>query len=88
MTSEDTLDTTALHQISECLWPVRYKWCQIGDALKIDDATLEVIRDENPHRVDNCIRSMLVTWLRNSNACWKALAEALRSPLVGVTVEG
>ena len=87
MTSEHTLDTEALHQILGCLWPVRDKWRQIGLGLSIDDTTLNVIRDDNPHHVDDCITSKLQEWLKNDNSCWKVLAEALRSPPVGATVK-
>ena len=86
MTSEETLDKTAFRQILERLWPVRDKWRQIGVALNIDVTTLNVIRDNNPHRTDDCITTMLDIWMRNGNPCWKVLAEAVRSCLVGVGV--
>ena len=75
-------------KITICLWPARYKWYQIGLALNIDLATLEIIKKDNPHRTDDCFVEMIAQWLKNDNPapCWKVLAKALTSPLVGVRV--
>ena len=87
MTSEDTLNAKAFNQITTCLWDARHKWRQIGFALCIDYTTLEVISLNYHRSIDDCMTTMLGKWLRNGRPCWKVLAEALRSPLVGVTVE-
>ena len=88
VTAEIELDTTFVYQITVCLWPARYKWRQIGLALRIHPSTLEVIRQDNPLRTDDCVTTMIEKWLTKgeSKPCWMVLAEALKSPPVGVTV--
>ena len=83
------LDSNAVKEIATCLWPARNKWKQIGLALNIDAITLDMIRQDNPHRTDDCVMSMITLWLQNGKPapCWMVLAKALTSPLVGVTVE-
>lgn len=77
-----------LQNIQSLLWDVRFKWHNIGLALGIDPSTLEVVKRSNLHVVDDCFSQMLLKWLRRGDCvpCWKALAEALRSPTVGVQV--
>ena len=88
MTSAAALGVRHLHSVQDCLWVVRMKWSVIGLALKIDPATLEVIKMDNPNNTNGAFQSMLLKWLRKRQPvpCWKALAEALRSPSVGVVV--
>lgn len=83
------LDTKSLNAIMKCLWNARFKWREIGTALNIDASTLEVIRQDNPYRTDDCFTAVVVEWLRNGvpAPCWKVLAEALSSPTVGVVIE-
>ena len=46
---------------------------------------LEAIRVDNLDYCGPCYTAMLEEWLRNdSNSTWSALAEALRSPAVGL----
>ena len=88
MTATTKLGEESLRDITSCLWPARFKWRHIGDSLKIDPSTLEVIGYEN-RRVDDCFVAVLLKWLRRGKPvpCWKVLAEALSSPPVGVIVE-
>ena len=88
MTASTRLDEGSLNEIKTCLWRARFKWRHIGDSLKIDPSTLEVIGYEN-RRVDDCFVAVLLKWLRSGKPvpCWKVLAEALSSPPVGVIVE-
>ena len=88
VTATANLQVEDLDKIHNFLWPVRHKWYQIGITLKIHASTLQVIRDDHPHRTDDCYRAMLEEWLNNGNPApsWKELIEALRSPPVGATV--
>ena len=87
VTATTRLDEKSLNKIKTCLWGARFKWRHIGDSLKIDPSTLEVIRCDN-RRVDDCFVAVLLKWLRSDEPvpCWKVLAEALSSPPVGVIV--
>ena len=82
------LGEESLKEINTCLWRARFKWRSIGDALKIDPSTLEVINLDN-RKVDECFVAVLKKWLRKGKPvpCWKLLAEALSSPPVGIIVE-
>ena len=88
MNSTTELNMDNLREILECLWSARSWWHNVGIALKIDAPTLEVIRQDHD-RTDDCFREVIERWLRDgkSKPCWKVLADALSSPLVGVTVE-
>ena len=88
VTSVAALSVRDLRSVQDRLWLVRMKWSVIGLALEIDPATLEVIKMDNPNNTDGAFQSTLLTWLRRNKPlpCWKALAEALRSPSVGVHV--
>ena len=74
------LSTDNIQSVYRPLWPARHKWHSIGFTLGIDATTLEVIKMENP-RIDDCLREMIKTWLRNCNPlpCWKHLSTALQS---------
>ena len=78
LTVKDLCDT------QECVWGARTKWCNIGLKLKIDPETLNVIEGNNKD-IGNCFRVMLTTWLKtvDPKPTLAALAEALRSPMVG-----
>ena len=88
VTSVALLSDDNLHDIHNRLWAIRMKWQTIGLALQIDATTLEVIKADNPNDTSGAYLSMLLMWLRRSKPvpCWKALAEALASPSVGVQV--
>jgi hypothetical protein len=48
--------------------------------------TLDSIELANPRKPDCCFRAMLIKWLReHQRPTWSALAEALRSPSVGLS---
>ena len=85
-TTELNMDN--LIELLECLWSARSCWHNIGIALKIDVPTLEVIKQDHD-RTDDCFREVIQKWLRDnkSKSCWKLLAEALSSRLVGVMVK-
>ena len=88
MTSVAALGVRDLRNVQDRLWVFRMKWSVIGLALDIDPATLEVIKMDNPNNTDGAFQSVLLRWLRRREPvpCWKALAEALKSPSVGLDV--
>ena len=63
------------------------RWYNVGLGLGISPDTLDVI-DRN-HRGDcgDCYRNVLAEWLRRADPSptWRTLAEALKSPLVGMS---
>ena len=73
-----------LPQVFRAVFDARTKWYDIGLELKIDPASLDAIQEDNPRNAQNCLRDMLKKWLRRSQpkATWRALVEALESPLV------
>ena len=73
-----------LCKVQRAAWNARTKWYNIGLELKIDPETLNVIEGNNKD-IDNCFRAMLTTWLKtvDPKPTLAALAEALRSPMVG-----
>ena len=88
MNATTELNMDNLRELLECLWSARSWWHNIGIALKIDAPTLEVIKQDHD-RTDDCFREVIQKWLRDdkSKPCWKVLAEALSSRLVGVMVK-
>ena len=60
-------------------------WYNIGVCLHIPTGTLEAIQYDNRYVAEDCFRSMLKEWLKTEqpNTTWAALAEAMRSSIVG-----
>ena len=85
VTATYELHNEHLSELSKCLSCIRHKWYEIGIALNISVATLEVIKCDHSLRTDECFIAMLNEWLTNGNPspCWKVLAETL-SPEVQV----
>ena len=73
-----------LRKVQQAAWNARTKWYNIGLELEIDPEMLNVIEGNNKD-IDNCFRAMLTTWLKtvDPKPTLAALAEALRSPMVG-----
>jgi hypothetical protein len=62
------------------------QWYNLGWVLGITPETLDIIKRDNIRRPDHCFTAMLTTWLReHERPTWSALAEALRSPSVGLS---
>ena len=61
------------------------KWYNIGLKLGIPPGTLNSIKIKCRDDPDECVTALLNEWLNNGNPppSWAALAEALRSPMVG-----
>ena len=62
------------------LKPLAAKWQNIGVLLKIPGGRLETIRHDERNEADNCLRSMLNEWLKQTNPSptWAALADAVK----------
>ena len=73
-----------LSKVQKAAWDARPKWYNIGLELNIDPGTLDSIEGSNKG-IDDRFRVMLTTWLKmiDPTPTWEALAEALRSPIVG-----
>ena len=61
------------------------KWYNIGLKLGTSPGTLNSIKISERGNPDECITALLNEWLNNGHPppSWAALAEALRSPMVG-----
>ena len=61
------------------------KWYNIGLKLGTSPGTLDSINATGRENPDNCVTAMIKEWLNNGHPppTWTALAEALRSPMVG-----
>ena len=79
------LSIADLCTVLRAVWAARVKWYNIGLELSTSSDTLDSINvtwRENP---DNCVTAMIKEWLNNGKPppSWTALAEALKSPIVG-----
>ena len=62
------------------------QWYNLGLGLHITPDSLDAIELANTGKPDRCFRATLTQWLREHQApTWRALAEALRSPSVGLS---
>jgi hypothetical protein len=62
------------------------RWYNLGLELGITPETLDSIELASAREPDRCFTAMLTTWLReHEQPTWSALAEALRSPSVGLS---
>ena len=61
------------------------KWFNIGLKLGISVGTLNAIKKNNSQDPDDCLTAMLEYWLNNGKPkpSWAAVANALKSPMVG-----
>ena len=69
----------------EAVWKARSEWYNIGLKLGISPDTLDAITSTGRDNPSTCFRDMLKEWLNNGNPrpTWAAVAEALKSPMVG-----
>ena len=62
------------------------QWYNLGLELDITPDSLDTIELANTRKPDHCFRAMLTKWLReHQRPTWSALAEATRSPSVGLS---
>lgn len=74
-----------LVEVMEACIRVCAKWEYIGMALKVNLGELDAIKKDNPGSSKDCLKCMLSAWLKSVNPrpSWGALADALKSSLVG-----
>ena len=73
-----------LSELLEKLTEVAPSWFTVGVFLNIAHNKLEVIKNDNRDQSMQCLREMLATWLKGTDASPAALVQALR--LAGMTV--
>ena len=80
------LNPNDLRKVLRTIWEARTEWYNLGLELDITPDTLDAIEQANVLNPDRCFRAMLTKWLREHNQpTWSSLAEALRSPAVGLS---
>ena len=74
-----------LPKVQDAAWPARAKWYDIGLRLGMSADALDTIAKARLHQPEECFTDTIKVWLRNDDPrpTWKALADALRSPVVG-----
>ena len=81
----DHLNSNDLQRVQNSIWEARVQWYNLGLGLDITPDSLDAIKLDNGHKTEDCFRTMLVQWLREQQRPnWRALAQALRSPSVGL----
>ena len=79
------LDTDDLRRVKNMTWDARSRWYDVGLELGMLADTLDAIRMDHRDYCGPCYTNMLKVWFRNDpNPTWSSLAEALRSPAVGL----
>ena len=82
----DCLGPNHLRKVQRILWEARTQWYNLGLELDITPDSLDSIELANSGKPDRCFRAMLTKWLReHQRPTWSALAEAVRSPSVGLS---
>ena len=83
------IDEDDLADILVHINPLREKCYKIGTALRLKLSKLEAIKNETPHpsdalpRIINCWLVKDYNWVRFGEPTWKALVEAIASPIGG-----
>lgn len=74
-----------LVKVQDAVWAARAKWYDIGLRLGISADTLDAIAKAHLCNPEECFTDTLIKWLRNNEPqpTWEALADVLRSPVVG-----
>lgn len=78
------LSPNDLHEVQNSICEARVQWYNLGLGLNITPDSLDTIKRNNAHEIEDCFRAMLIQWLRERPS-WSTLAEALRSPSVGLS---
>ena len=79
------LNIDHLYDVQVAIWDARARWYNIGLGLRLSADTLDAIAKNNLNRSEECLTDAVKLWLRNEKPrpTWKALAEVLKSPIVG-----
>ena len=74
-----------LKDIINSVWEARAKWFHIGIQLSMNVSILEAIERNHHDQLDECLRTMLTEWLKQTDPepTWEALVTALKNPTVG-----
>ena len=84
MNSLSALGLNDLAEVVNEVFDARAKWYDIGLNLKVPVSTLETIRAQYRDNPQDCLREMLMVWLKmDPQPTWKALVDALRRRMVG-----
>ena len=62
------------------------KWYDLGLELRVEEATLKIIRTDNNNETEACFREMLSAWLKMidpDRPSWEGLIMALKQPYIG-----
>ena len=75
-----------LASVQRVVWEGRAKWDFIGLELGLSPGTLDATKLANQGDPDRCLMETLKKWLSSPelHPSWSRLAEALRSPTVGM----
>jgi len=77
-----------LHGILSAAIEVAARWKYIGDMFQLPPGTLDTIEKANHYRPDDCLREVILGWLRKSGysqspPTWRWLVEVVGSPAGG-----
>ena len=82
--ASNRLDESHLGEVLDETWNAKSKWYQIGLKLGLLASDLDSIQSgPSGHDPEKCFTAMLAQWLRNKEATWEALINALSSQRVG-----
>ena len=79
------LKISDLQKVKNALWDARTRWKDVGEALGMDAITLDAIAIKLRNDPGNCLRDMLLEWLRGSEGparAWSTIVAALRAATV------
>ena len=78
-----------LGKVLDHIWGARSRWFNLGMQLSVSIGDLEAINSDHQEKSGECLRAMLLKWLRKTDPSptWKALVDALNAPSVGVLVQ-
>jgi len=77
-----------LHGILSAAIEVAARWKYIGDMFQLPPGTLDTIEKANHYQPDDCLREVILGWLRKSGysqspPTWRWLVEVVGSPAGG-----
>ena len=81
--SADYLTSADLIKVMNSICEAKIKWYNLGLELGIHHGELDVIKENEYNRVDQCFKGMLILWLKTLTPSWEDLVKALKGPMVG-----
>ena len=59
-----------IHEVRSAVEGLAGRWKYLGDCLRVRSNDLDTIQSNNPHSSTDCLREMLLKWLKQSyNVC-------------------